>query len=128
MVVSLDLELWTCLLGWGSGVASARESVLGGEDRSTLGPASDIRGRIRVLLVRGQDGGEMVQGELAGATGRRRDVTRLNQERCGSRLDGGSLWAVGTCLFRNHPSRIRVTVLVDSVLLVVRTNILQCVW
>ena len=41
--VSLGLELWSYLLERGFGVASAEESVLGGEDRSVLGPASDIR-------------------------------------------------------------------------------------
>lgn len=56
--VSLDLKLWSYLLEVGFGVGGARESVLGGEGRSTLGPASDIRGIIRVLLVWGQDGRE----------------------------------------------------------------------
>lgn len=35
----------------GLGVASAGGSVLGGENLSTLGPASDIRGNIKDLLT-----------------------------------------------------------------------------
>jgi hypothetical protein len=66
--------------GEGFGVASAEESVLGGEDRSTLGPASDIRGRIRVSLVQSQDGGK-VGRRLDRCHRMTEDVTRLNQER-----------------------------------------------
>ena len=54
--MSVDPGLWSYPLEVGIGVVSARESVLGEEDRSTHGPASDIRGKIRVLLVRCQDG------------------------------------------------------------------------
>lgn len=50
---SLGLGLWSHSLEGDFGVTSARESVLGGEDRSTLGPASDIRGRIRALVGTG---------------------------------------------------------------------------
>lgn len=58
---SLGLGLWSCLLERGLGIGDAEELVVGGEDRSTLGPASDMRGRIRDLLVRGQDRGRCLR-------------------------------------------------------------------
>jgi len=41
--VSLGLKPWSYLVERGFDVAVVGESVLGGEDRSILGPASDIR-------------------------------------------------------------------------------------
>ena len=54
--MSADPGLWPYPLELGIGVVSARESVLGKEDRSTHGPASDIRGTIKDFLERCQDG------------------------------------------------------------------------
>lgn len=55
---SLGLKPWSYPPERGLGVEGARESVLGREERSTLGPASDIRGRIRVLF---QDQGRVFE-------------------------------------------------------------------
>ena len=52
--VSVGAELWPYLGEDGLGVVGGEESVLGGEDRSMLGPASDIRGRIKGSSVQSQ--------------------------------------------------------------------------
>lgn len=73
---SVDVELWSYLPESGLGVIGGEESVLGGEDRSMLGPASDIRERIKGLSVQSQ-GGREVLGQCHRMTEGR---ARLNQE------------------------------------------------
>ena len=106
---SLGLEFWSRLLERGLGVASGEESVLGGEDRSTLGPASDMRGRIRDLLVQSQDRRDAFETIRQLRQGDGRTYAAQSGTGCGCRLDdGGPRLAgsvVGTCLFRLAPSR-----------------------
>ena len=73
---SLGVEPWSYLPESGLGVVSGEESVLGGEDRSMLGPASDIRERIEGLSVQSQGGRGVLRQCQRMTEGR----TRLNQE------------------------------------------------
>lgn len=85
--VSVGVELWSYLAESGLGVVSGEESVLGGEDRSMLGPASDIRERIKGSLVQSQGGREVLRA-VSPYDGR--TYAAQSGTGCGVRLDDGS--------------------------------------
>jgi len=79
--VSVGVELWSCV-----GESGGEESVLGGEDRSMLGPASDIRERIKGSSVQSQGGREVVEA-VSPYDGR--TYAAESGTGCGVRLDDG---------------------------------------
>jgi len=84
--VSVGVELWSYLAERGLGVVGGEESVLGGGDRSMLGPASDIREGIKGSSVQSQ-GGREVLATVSPYDGR--TCAAQSGTGCGVRLDDG---------------------------------------